>query len=153
MDDAPRGELVLVNHVTYLTRDIVRFLLGLEASARRRVLLTVNDPPPPTMNRTLFRLIHGEEEALVPGHAELADVLRELGRRPEVRALAAPGGPFATVAPSREAASQQALAGFAVDQWTFWPMESALACPGRLLHPGRSWHACRWTAKGSWRME
>jgi SAM-dependent methyltransferase len=131
MDGAPAGDLVLVNHVTYLTRDIVPFLRGLEASARRRVLLTVNDPPPPTMNRALFRLIHGEEEALVPGHAELADVLRALGRRPEVRALAEPGGPVATVAPNREAAIQQALAGFAVDQWTFWPMDPALATRAR----------------------
>lgn len=48
-DDATVGDLALVNHVPYLTRDIILFLLGLEASARRRVLLTVNDPPPPSM--------------------------------------------------------------------------------------------------------
>jgi len=127
MADPPTGDIVLVNHVTYLTRDIVPFLTGLEASARRRVVLTVNDPPPPSSNRALFRLIHGEEEALVPGHAELVDVLHELGRRPDVRVLAEPGGPAGWVAPSRAGAIEQALARFANDQWTFWPMTPALA--------------------------
>jgi len=45
MADPPVGDIALVNHVTYLTRDVVPFLNGLEASARRRVVLTVNDPP------------------------------------------------------------------------------------------------------------
>jgi len=127
MADAPMGAIVLVNHVTYLTRDIVPFLTGLEASARRRVVLTVNDPPPPSANRALFQLIHSEEEALVLGHAELADVLHELGRRPDVRVLAEPGGPAGWEAPSPEAAIAQALTRFANDQWTFWPMAPALA--------------------------
>ena len=48
MADPPRGTVALVNHVTYLTRDIVPFLDALEAAASRLVLLTVNDPPPPS---------------------------------------------------------------------------------------------------------
>lgn len=132
-DDAPMGDLVLVNHVTYLTRDIVPFLLGLEASARRRVVLTVNDPPPPSSNRALFRLIHGEEEALVPGHAELAAVLWELGRQPDIRVLPEPGGPTAWSAPSREDAIEQALTRFANDQWTLWPLEPELAARARQI--------------------
>jgi len=131
MADPPTGDVALVNHVTYLTRDIVPFLLGLEASARRRVILTVNAPPPPASNRALFRLIHGEEEALVPGHAELAAVLWELGRLPDIRVLAEPGGPAGWAAPSREGAIEQAMARFANDQWTFWPLSPELAARAR----------------------
>ncbi|HEX5501861.1 MAG TPA: hypothetical protein VFW96_04530 [Thermomicrobiales bacterium] len=43
--DPPAGDLVLVNHVTYLTRDIVPFLTALDAAARRRVIVTVASPP------------------------------------------------------------------------------------------------------------
>ena len=64
------GDVVLVNHVTYLTRDVVPFLTALERAARRRILLTVNHPPPPSWNRKLFRLLHGEDEQIVPSHAE-----------------------------------------------------------------------------------
>jgi SAM-dependent methyltransferase len=131
LPDAPTGDLVLVNHVTYLTRDIVPFLAGVAAAARRRVLITVNSPPPPTMHRRLYHLLHGEEEALVPGHAELAAVLWELGFLPDIRVL-----PEATVAPlppaaDREAAVQLALARFASEQWAFWPLEPGLAARAR----------------------
>ena len=83
--DPPRGTLALVNHVTYLTRDIVPFIQKLEAAASRRVLMTVNSPPPPSWNRELFRLVHDEAEAIVPGHVELMNVLWELGIEPDLR--------------------------------------------------------------------
>jgi hypothetical protein len=89
------------------------------------------DPPPPASNRALFRLIHGEDEALVPGHAELAAVLWELGRLPDLRVLAEPGGPAGWAAPSREGAIEQSLARFANDQWTFWPLSPELAARAR----------------------
>lgn len=87
MADPPRGTVALVNHVTYLTRDIVPFLAGLTDAAARRVLLTVGDPPPPSLGAPLFRLVHDEELEVVPGHAELVAVLREMGADPEVRVL------------------------------------------------------------------
>ena len=77
--EPPEGTVALVNHVTYLTRDIVTFVEKLERAAYRRVLLTVNSPPPPTWNRDLYPLVHGEPEALVPGHHELVPVLWEMG--------------------------------------------------------------------------
>jgi SAM-dependent methyltransferase len=46
--DAPVGTVALVNHVTYLTREIVQFVNKLERAGRRRVLITVNSPPPPS---------------------------------------------------------------------------------------------------------
>jgi SAM-dependent methyltransferase len=119
--DPPRGTVALVNHVTYLTRDIVPFIRKLEAAASRRVLLTVNSPPPPSMSRTLYRLVHGEAEKAVPGHVELMNVLWELGIEPDLRML-----PSSTVPspyfPTREAAVQAAVERFTGAQWAFWPL-------------------------------
>ena len=42
--DPPRGSFALVNHVTYLARDIVAFVENLETAATRRVLITVGTP-------------------------------------------------------------------------------------------------------------
>src|SRR5271166_1709584 len=52
--DAPAGSVALVNHVTYLTREIVPFIDRLERAGPRRVLVTVNSPPPPSWQRVLF---------------------------------------------------------------------------------------------------
>jgi SAM-dependent methyltransferase len=121
MGDPPRGTVALVNHVTYLTRDIVPFLAGLEEAASRRVLLTVGDPPPPTWGAPLFRLVHDEELEVVPGHAELVAVLREMGADPEVRVLSGATRPIPPV-PTRETAVDQVVTGFGGLQWSFWPL-------------------------------
>ena len=121
MADPPRGTIALVSHVTYLTREIVPFLAGLEAAASRRVLLTVGDPPPPAAGLPLFRLVHGEDMAVVPGHAELVDVLREMGAEPEVRVLPSPQVIGASAA-TREAAIDQMVVAFRGVQWSFWPL-------------------------------
>ena len=122
--EPPRGTLALANHVTYLTRDIVAFVEKLEVAASRRVLITVNSPPPPTFNRELFRLVHGEVEELVPGHVELVNVLWEMGIEPDVRMLPDPAVPF-PAQPNREAAIQHAIGRFN-DQWATWPREPEL---------------------------
>jgi SAM-dependent methyltransferase len=131
MADPPRGTVALVNHVTYLTRDIVPFLDALATAASRRVLLTVNDPPPPSRQGALYRLLHGEPEELVPGHAELVAVLREMGAAPEVRHL-----PDSTVqvptAPTRDAAIESAISLAAGSQWAWWPLGDELTA--RLRH-------------------
>jgi SAM-dependent methyltransferase len=119
--DPPRGSLALVNHVTYLTRDIVAFVQKLEVAASRRVLITVNSPPPPSWNRELFRLVYDEAEEIVPGHVELVNVLWEMGIEPDVRML--PGATSAFPAsPTRETAIQVGLALFPGDQWALWPL-------------------------------
>jgi len=78
--DPPAGTVALVNHVTYLTREIVPFIERLERAGSRRVVITVNSPPPPSWQRVLFHLVHGEAEEIVPGHVELVGVLWELAR-------------------------------------------------------------------------
>src|SRR5215471_1325477 len=60
--DAPVGSVALVNHVTYLTREIVPFIKKLEQAGRRRILITVNSVPPPSFQRVLYQLVHGEAE-------------------------------------------------------------------------------------------
>jgi hypothetical protein len=123
--DAPAGSVALVNHVTYLTRDIVPFIKKLEQAGRRRVLITVNSVPPPSSQRVLYQLVHGEAEQVVPGHVELINVIWELGILPDIRIL-----PFAPVrlapASSREGAIAAAIARFPGEQWGWWGLGSEL---------------------------
>jgi hypothetical protein len=123
--DPPIGTVALVNHVTYLTRDIVSFVDRLEAAGPRRVIITVNSPPPPSWHRELYQMLHGEAEEIVPGHVELANVLWEQGILPDIRVLAdLPTGVIPI--PTWEAAIDGAVARFGGDQWTRWPLGSAL---------------------------
>jgi len=118
--EPPRGTLALVNHVTYLTRDIVAFIEKLERAASRRVLITVGSPPPPARNGALFALVHGEPSQSVPGHVELVNVLWELGIEPDVRVLPDLWG--SPTSPNREAAVQAAMMSVRGHQWAFWPL-------------------------------
>jgi hypothetical protein len=118
--EPPAGDVALVAHVLYLTREVVPFIEKLARSARRRVIVIVGAPPPPTMNRALFPLLYGEEEAAVPGHAELLPVLWEMGILPDVRVL--PPVTLFPPAPDRETAVAQAIGRFGADQWALWPL-------------------------------
>jgi hypothetical protein len=114
-----------VNHVTYLTREIVPFIKKLEQAGRRRVLITVNSMPGPSFQRVLYQLVHGEAEEVVPGHMELVNVLWELGILPDIRVLPQPTVPF-TPAPSRDPAIAGAMARFPGEQWSWWSLGSDL---------------------------
>ncbi len=123
--DPPPSDIALVAHVLYLTLDIVPFIEKLQQSVRRRILILVNDPPPPSWNRVLFEYLFGEKEEIVPGHVELVDVLQEMGIKPEIQPL----GPMSlppSLPPTREAAIQVALGAFLGEQWGFWPLGSEL---------------------------
>jgi len=123
--DAPAGSVALVNHVTYLTREIVPFIKKLEQAGRRRVLITVNSVPGPSFQRVLYQLVHREAEEIVPGHVELTNVLWECGVLPDIRVLPQPTMPF-TPAPSRAAAIAGAIARFPGEQWSWWDLGSDL---------------------------
>src|SRR5688572_20710435 len=118
MPNPPRGTIALVTHVTYLTRDIVPFLEALSTTVSRRVLLTVNDPPPPSRHRVLYQLLHGEPEEIVPGHAELTAVLQELGADPDVVHLPDPAVQLPTF-PTRDAGIRSAITLAAGSQWAW----------------------------------
>jgi len=123
--DAPAGSVALVNHVTYLTREIVPFIRKLEQAGRRRVLITVNSVPGPSFQRVLYHLVHGEAEEVVPGHVELINVIWELGILPDIRVLPQPTVPF-TPAASRDAAIAGAISRFPGEQWGWWGLEPDL---------------------------
>ena len=127
--DPPHGNVVLVNHVTYLTRDIVPFVEALTRAASRRVVVTVGFPPPPARSYKLFQLVYDEDSVPVPGHVELVNVLWELGVQPDVRML--PDPVMLPVAPSREAALASALAFLRVHQWAIWPFAADLGARAR----------------------
>jgi hypothetical protein len=123
--DAPAGSVALVNHVTYLTREIVPFIKKLEQPGRRRVLITVGSVPGPSLQRVLYQLVHGEAEEIVPGHVELINLIWELGILPDIGV-----SPLPTVllvpAPSPEAAIAGAVARFPGEQWGWWSLEPGL---------------------------
>jgi SAM-dependent methyltransferase len=123
--DAPQGTVALVNHVTYLTRDIVSFIEKLERAGSRRVILTVNAPPPPSWNRVLFQLVHGEPEEVVPGHAELMNVLWEMGRLPDLTMMLPPNVRYIVPLPIRAAALGYAVQRVGNEQWAHWPVAAA----------------------------
>ncbi|MDR3420146.1 MAG: class I SAM-dependent methyltransferase [Xanthobacteraceae bacterium] len=123
--DTPQGTVALVNHVTYLTRDIVPFIEKVERAGSRRVILTVNAPPPPSWNRVLFQIVHGEAEEVVPGHAELMNVLWEMGRLPDLTMLLAQNVRYIVPLPSRAAALAFAVQRVANEQWAHWPVAAA----------------------------
>jgi SAM-dependent methyltransferase len=131
--DAPQGTVALVNHVTYLTRNIVPFIEKLERSGSRRVILTVNAPPPPSWNRVLFQLVHGEAEEVVPGHAELMNVLWEMGRLPDLTMLAPPNVRYVVPLPSRAAALGYAVQRLANEQWAHWPAPASFEAHTRVM--------------------
>ena len=122
----PVGTVALVNHVTYLTREIVPFIVQLEQVGRRRVLITVNSPPPPSWHRVLYHLVHGETEEVVPGHVELVNVLWELDILPDIRVLPLHTARPIIPAPTRKAAIAGEMARFGGDQWALWPLGSEL---------------------------
>jgi hypothetical protein len=123
--DTPQGTIALVNHVTYLTRDIVPFIEKVERAGSRRVILTVNAPPPPSWNRVLFQLVHGEAEEVVPGHADLMNVLWEMGRLPDLTMLLPQNVRYVVTLPSRAAALTYAVQRVANEQWAHWPVAAA----------------------------
>ena len=123
--DPPGGTVALVNHVTYLTRDIVPFVQALNLAASRRVIVTVGHPPPPAGNREIFVLAHGEALECVPGHVELVNVMGDMGIHPDVRML--PESVMSpAVLPTREAAIGSVLAALRGHQWAIWPLDPEL---------------------------
>ena len=128
--EPPRGTFALVNHVTYLTRDIGAFVDRLIAAASRRVLITVGSPPPPSRNRPVFEVCYEEPSEMVPGHVELVNVLWERGIEPDVRMLPMMPSRMEAV-PTYEDAVALALAQLRGHQWAFWPLDPALARQAR----------------------
>ena len=123
--DPPTGTVALVNHLTYLTRDIVPFIEKLERAGSRRVIVTVHAPPPTHRQHRLFELVHGEPEARAPGHEALMAVLWERGILPDLRMLGGvPRGE--TPRATRREAIDAAVESFKAEQWAFWPYEPAL---------------------------
>ena len=154
--EPPRGTLALVNHVTYLTRDIVTFVRKLEAAASRRVLMTVGSPPPPSRNRAVFQVCYGEPSEPVPGHVELVNVLWELGIEPDVQMLPVLPATRDTIS-ERDQAIQTALAQLRGHQWAFWPLTPALEAEARtrieahfpeLFEQTPDGYVPRWTVPG-----
>lgn len=81
------GDVVYSANVTYFVRDIERFVNALECSARRRVIISVWSVANPMHNAKLYKMVYGEDQAVVPGHTQLLPALWEMGILPDVRFL------------------------------------------------------------------
>ena len=105
------GDVVFSGDVTYFVRDIVPFVEKLAAAAHRRVMITLWNEPPPCRGAPLFKLVHGEEQELLPGFEILLPVLWEMEILPDVLVL--PDGPWweNRAYPSREDALTWAVEG------------------------------------------
>ena len=103
------GDVVFSADVVYFVRDIVGFVRKMETAARRRIIITIWSVPPPHRNAPIFRLVYGEDQALVPGHADLMAVLWEMGILPDVRILKEPPWWDGDFPRTREAALQMAV--------------------------------------------
>ena len=103
------GDVVFTADVTYFVRDIVRFVRKMEAAARRRVIIAIWSIPPPHRDGRIFRLVYGEDQAPVSGHADLLAVLWEMGILPDVRVLPEPPWWEVDLPRTKEAAVQMAL--------------------------------------------
>jgi hypothetical protein len=78
------GDVLLAAHVTYFVPQIEPFIEKLLSSFRRRIIIDVLTVPPPNQSAAFFRLVYGEQQALVPGPEELLAVLGEMSITPEV---------------------------------------------------------------------
>lgn len=85
--DGVKGDVIHAANVTYFVSDIEKFVNKLEAAAKRRVIITIWSIANPMHNATLYKMVYGEEQALVPGHPQLLPVLWEMGILPDVRFL------------------------------------------------------------------
>jgi 2-polyprenyl-3-methyl-5-hydroxy-6-metoxy-1,4-benzoquinol methylase len=98
------GDVSVVAHVTYFVSDIEAFFRKLDAATRRRVVINVSAVPNPNTGADLFRVIHGEELALLPGHRELLPILWDLGILPDVRIMGTTRSERFDTFPTREEA-------------------------------------------------
>jgi hypothetical protein len=105
-----QADIVMLANVTYFVRDILPFIEGLRAAARRRVIIGVWSVPPPNHAGSLFELLHGEPQARVPSYRELLPVLWDLGLVPDVKVLTDPFRRAGERPPTREAAIEFAIA-------------------------------------------
>jgi hypothetical protein len=110
-EEAPQlaAEIVLVVDVTYFIAEIGPFLAKLDATAERRVIVSVWDPTPPNWDATLFELLYGEPLSPVPGQQALVPVLWEMGILPDVLILPEPFTWPSPALASREDAVRYAL--------------------------------------------
>ncbi len=87
MNSDETGDVIHLSDVTYFVRDIVPFIVKLNNSARRRVMITVWRPTPGDMGSDIREIVLGERPPHWPGLPELAAVLWEMGLLPAIRPL------------------------------------------------------------------
>lgn len=80
--DAPddlSADIVICSHVLYPIRDIVPFLVKLQAATRQACYVYLRATPIDAVTAPLWQHFHGDERILSPGYIYALDVLYEMG--------------------------------------------------------------------------
>ena len=139
------GDVVFAGCVTYFVRDIVPFVEKLQASARRRVMVTLWSEPPACSAGPLFELVYGEPQEHLPGYRQLMSLLWEMDILPELLVL--PDAPWWE---NENHASREDALAWAVDGSWFQPEDRERATGilednfDRLFVKGRDGFRPRW---------
>ena len=75
----------MLANATYFVRDIVPFVQALDRAARKRIIIAVWSVPPPNDAASVFALLHGEPQALVPATPSCSPPFGNLGCCPNPR--------------------------------------------------------------------
>ena len=82
------ADVALISHVGYDIEAIGPFLDALEAAASRTCVAVLMERSPPSAFASLWPLVHGEPQAVLPGLAEFLSLLLARGSLPEMRIVA-----------------------------------------------------------------
>ncbi len=94
--DGLRADVVLIAHVGYDVEGIGPFVRALEAAARRRCLAVLMERQPASTIDPFWPLVHGEARVPLPALPEFLELLRALGRTPDVTYLPRPASRYGT---------------------------------------------------------
>lgn len=81
-------DVALISHVGYDVEAIGPFLDALEAAASRTCVALLMEPPPVSAFTSLWPLVHGESQAVLPGLGQFLSLLLARGSLPEMRIVA-----------------------------------------------------------------
>jgi SAM-dependent methyltransferase len=83
-EQTPAADVVVCHHVAYNVPDLGPFATALTDHARRRVVLELTAHHPMAALNPLWTAMHGISRPTGPTASEAAEVLREVGIRPEI---------------------------------------------------------------------
>lgn len=82
-----RADVALIAHVSYDIREIGTFIRAMESSARRLGVAVLMERQPSSIADVCWPTVWGEDRVALPALPEFVELLRAMGREPEVHSL------------------------------------------------------------------